>query len=102
MIRRKKHLDFKYIRYCNWSENILDEKLTKSLSKNYFLKPKQRLSYFVRKNYKNKDQKFYKSQSKLQCFLSYSFSVPLQKTNVSRFYLSKGADRLIMGGYQKK
>lgn len=102
MIRRKKHLDFKYIRYYNWSQEILDKKLTKSFGKNYFLKPKQRLSFFVRKNFRNSDQKFYGSQNKLQCFLSYSFSVPLQKTNVSRFYLSKGADRLIMGGYQKK
>ena len=102
MIRRKRHLDLKFIRYHNWTKEILEKKLIYSFSKNYFLKPKQRLSFFFRKNNINSQQKFYKSQNKLQCFLSYSFSVPLQKTNVSRFYLVKGADRLIMGGYQKK
>lgn len=102
MIRRKKHLDYKFIRYINWEKTILSKKLINSLGKNYFLKPKTRLSFFCRKNYVNSEQQFYKSQSKLQCFLGYSFSVPLQKTNVSRFYLNKGADSLIMGGYQKK
>lgn len=102
MIRRKKHLDHKFIKFKNWEKTIFDRKLSASLGKNYFLKPKQRLSYFIRKNFVNSQYQFYKSQNKLQCFLSYNFSVPLQKTNVSRFYLAKGADALIMGGYQKK
>jgi len=102
MIRRKKHLDFKTMNYTNWKPSIYKNKLINSFSKNYFIQPGIRLSFFVRKNYTNKHKKFYLSQNKLQCFLSYSFSVPLQKTNTSRFYLSKGADRLIMGGYQKK
>ena len=102
MIRRKKHLDFKTMSYNNWIPFIYKNKLINNFRKNYFIQPKFRLSFFVRKNYTNNHRKFYASQNKLQCFLSYSFSVPLQKTNVSRFYLNKGADRLIMGGYQKK
>lgn len=88
--------------YNNWTPFIYKSILINSFSKNYFIQPKNRLSFFLRKNYTNKQKKFYASQNKLQCFLSYSFSVPLQKTNVSRFYLNKGADRLIMSGYQKK
>lgn len=65
------------------------------------IKPLERLSFNIQKIYLNSQHKFYLSQNKLQCFLSYSFSVPSRKLKFSRFFINKAVERLIFGGYQK-
>lgn len=101
MLQRSKHLNKKLIRYHFWQQKKNNLKLTKSFVKNFFIHYKIRISFNIRKNYYNKHHKFYLTQNKLQCFLHYSFSVPNKRVNVSRFYLTRGLDRLMFAGYQK-
>lgn len=101
MIRRKKHLDKIIIRYKLWKPNFLQKKLNTSFLENFNLLPLDRLTFILKKKYLNKSHKFYKSQNKLQCRFSFSFSVPSSKLRVSRFFLNKACDSLIFGCYQK-
>lgn len=101
MIRRKKHLDKLILRYMLWKPLNLNKKLTLSFLKNFQTKPLDRLSFVLKNIYLNKHHRFYKSQNKLQCRFSFSFSVPSNKIRVSRFFLNKSADSLIFSGYQK-
>lgn len=101
MLQRNKHLNKKLIRYFFWNKNKNNLILLKSIKKNFLVNYKTRISLNIqRKNY-NCHHRFYLSQNKLQCFLHYSFSVPNKKVNVSRFYLTKGLERLMFSGYQK-
>lgn len=102
MIQRKKHLDYILIRFAHKQKYKTKNILKKSFLTNYFLLPINRLSFIVRKNFQTKHNKFSNSQNKLQCRMDYSFSVPTKKLKYSRFYLTKSADRLMHGGYQKK
>ena len=101
LIQRSKHLNKKLIKYLIWAPNKLKTKLKKSFIKNFKIDYKSRISLNVRTFYFTKQKQFYNSQNKLQCFLSYNFSVPNKRVNTSRFYLNKGIERLIFGGYQK-
>ncbi len=101
MIRRKKHLDKSIIRYELWKPEKLKKKLYRSFLTNLNLKPLNRLSLIVQDKYTNNHHKFYMSQNKLQCLFSYSFSVPSRLTRTSRFFINKGVERLMFGGYQK-
>lgn len=101
MIRRKKHLDRLIIRYYLWKPRVLEQKLNNSFLKNLQTLPIYRISFGLKEKYFNKNHKFYKSQNKLQCRYSFSFSVPSNKVRASRFFLNKSVDSLIFGGYQK-
>jgi hypothetical protein len=90
------------MRYILWKPSVLSKKLRLSYLTNYQIKPKERFSFILQQFYVNSQHRFYSSQNKLQCFLSYSFSVPSRKVGVSRFYINKGVERLIFGGYQKQ
>jgi hypothetical protein len=80
----------------------IKKKITKKFLKNYNIQPLNRLSFIIRKNNFNFEKKFYSSQNKLQCSMSYSFSVPNRRLNYSRFFLNTATDKLGFGGYQKK
>jgi hypothetical protein len=101
IVKRIKHVNNKLLKYIVWREKIIKCKLLKSFSKNFFLVPRVRLSYIFKDSFSNKNRQFYNSQSKLQCVLSYSFSVPYRKNLTSRFFLSKGLNKLVYCGYQK-
>lgn len=101
MIRRKKHLYFKVIKYKNWEKNPLEKILKKSFIKNFKIKPINRASFLMQNNYVNSDLQFYNSQNKLQCNWEYSFSVPSKRLHVSRFILGRYTNKLVFGGYQK-
>ncbi len=101
MIRRKKHLYFKVIKYKNISKNPLEVFLKKSFIKNFRVNAVHRISFLLRNNYTNSDLQFYNSQNKLQCNWEYSFSVPSKRLNVSRFILGRYTNKLVFGGYQK-
>lgn len=101
MLKRKIFLDKKILRYKLWSKTIATNKLYMSILRNYMVKPVDRYSFIIKKNLLNSDFMFYKSQNKLQCYLSYSFKVPSKRINLSRFYLVRTVNKLYMGGYQK-
>jgi len=101
MVRRSKHINRSLIRYRLWAKSIWSDRLSKSFSRNFYINGDDRISFLIRKRYFNSTHKFYKSQNKLQCFLHYSFSVPNQRLRLSRFFLTKGAESLYFGGYQK-
>lgn len=101
MIRRSKHLWFRDIRYKLWLPHILDRKLNLSFQKNFFIQPAERFSFIFQKRHLNRDHFFFWSQNKLQCPMSFNFSVPNKRVKHSRFYLNKALDRLVHGGYQK-
>lgn len=101
MVRRSKHINRSLIRYRLWVKSIKSARLTKSFSSNFFIKDRFRISFLIKNHHFNSEHKFYKSQNKLQCFLHYSFSVPSQRLRLSRFFLTKSAERLCFGGYQK-
>lgn len=89
------------MRFNSWEPFKMQKKLIKSFLKNFDIKPISRLSFIFQKRFTNKNHFFYSSQNKLQCPLSFSFSVPNKRIQHSRFYLNKALDRLMHGGYQK-
>lgn len=101
MIRRAKHLNFKRIRYFFWKQTNLATQIKISFLKNFYCRPLDRLSFIIQQKFTNKNHKYYFSQNKLQCEMSFSFSVPTKKLGNSRFFLNKAVDRLMYGGYQK-
>lgn len=101
MLKRKVFLDKKLILYKTWKKHQVNSLITKSFLKNYMLKPINRVSFIIKKNYSNNDLRYYKAQNKLQCFMSFSFKVPCKRINLSRFYLVRSANKLLLGGYQK-
>jgi|CXWK01.1.fsa_nt_gi hypothetical protein len=101
MLKRMKYIDHKLMRYKNWHSDRINILIKKSLLRNYQIQPKIRLSFIIQKDYANTAYKFYKSQNKLQCQMSYSFKVPSKKINFSRFYLTRSVDRLLLFKYQK-
>lgn len=101
MLQRNKHLNKKLIRYHYWYKSKNKLVLNKSFKKNFLVNYKSRISLSIQNRYTNSFHRFYFSQNKLQCFLHYSFSVPNKKVNVSRFFLTKGLERLMFSGYQK-
>lgn len=101
MIRKKKNLHFKEIRYKNWSNNKLEKRLKLSFLRNFNLTPINRLSFILQTKHCNKQHFFYIAQNKLQCLFSYSYSVPNKKIISSRFFLNKGIERLMYGSFQK-
>lgn len=101
MLKRKMYLDKKIIKYRLWFSGCLQRTLIKSIKTNHHVYPLHRLSFFINKDRQTNHCMFYASQNKLQCFMSYSMRVPSKKLNLSRFYLSRGADRLFLSNYQK-
>lgn len=101
MIYRKKWLDKKYLNYKKTKNNNLNQKVILSFRKNYYQNYAKRLSFFIQNYYNNKDFMFYNSQNKLQCNIMYSTKVPHSKLMVSRFFLIKNSNSLLLGGYQK-
>ena len=101
VVRRSKHINRGLIRYRLWARSTLSAKLSKSFSRNFFIKSSFRISFLIKSRHFNSEHKFYKSQNKLQCFLHYSFSVPSQRLRLSRFFLTKSVESLCFGGYQK-
>lgn len=101
LVKRSIHLNKKLIKYYYYYNNIDKNLIKKSFSKNFFIKPKLRLSLFIRKNDTTKSLKFYNSQNKLQCFLYSSFSVPSRRVNLSRFVIRRASERLLLGGFSK-
>lgn len=101
MLKRNSLFDKKIIKYKLWKQHQLRGTLIQSFKENQFLKPLNRLSFFIGLDRQSKHYLFYKSQSKLQCYLSYSLRVPSAKMQLSRFYLNRGADQLLLGNYQK-
>lgn len=84
-----------------WKPQVYSNKVKKSFLLNMQVQPLNRMSLNIQAIYKNSDHCFYLSQNKLQCFLSYSFSVPSRKLKFSRFFINKAAEQLTFGGYQK-
>lgn len=102
MIYRKKYLDKLNLRFGTYHlKCFLTEKLKLSFGKNYKICYKNRLGFFIKKFYVNRDHKFYNSQNKAICFMTYSPKVPNACLSLSRFYLVKHSNNLYLSGYQK-
>lgn len=101
MIYKKKYIDKTNIKYLKHHKFLIYNKLLLSFKKNYTQQYKKRISFFIQKFYTTNDSKFYMSQNKLYCGLTYSGRVPSHKLRLSRFYLVKHSDGLLLGGYQK-
>ena len=99
-MQRQKYLDMKSVRFLRWKKISTNRRLYKSFLKNFFLEGSERLTFIFQKTFVSSDNHFYRSQNKLQCLFSYSFSVPSKRLHSSRFYLNKGLDRLVYSGYQ--
>lgn len=101
MLQRKIFLDKKLIKFNLWKKKCLKNLLIKSFLRNYYLQPLNRLSFTIKNNYLTRNYKFYITQNKLQCPISYSFKVPSRRLNLSRFYLVRTVNRLTISNYQK-
>ena len=103
MLKRKLELDKKKIQYRLWSLDHLKRKLITSFQKNHYQIPAIRLGFFLYNKTNNKDNKyfFYRSQNKLQCFMSYSHRVPSKHIHMSRFFLSRSLNTLSFYKFQK-
>lgn len=101
MLRRTSLFVKKILKFKIWKKNQLNEIITKSFQQNHFIIPQDRISFFIGKDRQNKHYTFWKSQNRLQCYLSYSLRVPSSKVQLSRFYLNRGTDRLLLSNYQK-
>lgn len=101
MIYRKKFLDFKTILYRKYKEIVWKKILKKSLRSNKKVSHIIRAGMVIQSFSLNKQKRFYKSQYKPFCFLSYNPRVPRASVSTSRFYLTKNADSLYISQYQK-
>jgi len=101
MVYRKKYVDKFILRYKIAEKSKLSNKLILSFKKNYNVCYKKRIGLFINKLYTNKDNRFYNSQNKAVCFMTYSPKVPNANLNLSRFYLVKHSNSLLLSGFQK-
>lgn len=101
MIYRKKQLDKFNIKFLRQKKNTLKKKIYSCFKKSYYQSFNKRISFYIKNFYKNKDLQFYNSQNKPTCFITYSTRVPSSKLLVSRFFLVKNVNKLLIGGYQR-
>ena len=102
MIYRKKYLDKFNLRFLvNKKQGCMFNKIQSSFKLNYSQTFNKRNSFYIKNFYTNKNLQFYKSQNKPICFITFSPKVPSSKLLLSRFFLVKNTDRLLLGGYQK-
>lgn len=101
MLKRNSLFDKKIIKYKLWKTQYLKNSLIQSFKENHFIKPIERVSFFIGLDRQSKHYLFYKSQNRSQCYLSYSLRVPSAKVQLSRFYLNRGVDKLFLSNYQK-
>lgn len=101
MIYKKKNLDKIFLNFLNFHKNFHNFILKKSLKKNKTINCNVRLVHFIQKYRVNSDHSFYRSKYKPYCFLSYNSRVPNSGLGVSRFYLTKHANSLLLSNYQK-
>ena len=101
MIYRKKNLDFFNIQLNKVINKTLSKKLKQSFKRNYYQAYNKRLAFFLQNFYTNKHKNFYFSQNKIICFITFSSKVSNSKLLLSRFFLTKHVDKLLLGGIQK-
>lgn len=101
MVYRKKHMDFLTLRYNFFTKFLLVTKLNNSFKKNFYTHPKVRVSLWIQKKYKPRQNKFYKTQNKLRCMFTYTRSVPSKRMQLSRFYMVTNLNNLLISAAQK-
>lgn len=101
MLKKKRFFVKQLIKYNYWYKDILFKKLLKSFQENHLIQPVDRISFFIRTDYYTRNYRYYGSQNRLACFMTYSLRVPSKRVLLSRFYLNKGAELLYLSNYQK-
>ena len=75
--------------------------LEKSLTKNHFIKPLERLSYFAKSKSEDNLYSRWSTYQKLICLISLSPKVNSRKYLYSRFFLNKQLDKLTIANTLK-
>lgn len=101
MIYRKKQLDKFILKFLLNNKTTIKNKINKSFKQNYSQRYTKRINFYIQKLYSNKNLCFYNSQNKLNCFITYSSKVPNSKLLLSRFFLVKNVNKLLIGGFKK-
>lgn len=101
MLSRKKYLFKKKLQYFNSTNSSINYLIKTSLKNNFSQAPMQRLTLFVQKFYFNRHNRFYNSQNKLYCPITFTKKVPSRRFGYSRFYLVRNLDGLAIPSFQK-
>lgn len=101
MLKKKYNLQKQLILKHNYNLQFLDKLLTLSLSKNHYIDPLDRLSFFCREDYLS--NLFFKTVTfqKLTCLVSLSMKVPSKAYHYSRFFLNKQFNKLVISNTLK-
>ena len=95
MLKKKHNLHKQIILKQNYVQIHLEKLVIKSLSQNQFLKPIQRLSFFMQYSEKLNRFNFFSSYQKLSCLTTLSNKVSNKKYLCSRFFLNKQLNSLV-------
>lgn len=71
--------------------------ITSSFQRNYYIMPKDRISFFKVADFLNSDLQFFKSQYKLCCLFTFSRRVPNKRLMLSRFALVRYLNQVLIG-----
>ena len=102
MLKRRRDFQARELYFHTFTSNLLANKLTKSMQRNYFQDPKHRVVHFKRNSQEFCPKYYFRAKTLKQCFLSFSYRVPRAKLGVSRFVLARGVDYLSFGPYKRR
>ena len=82
----------------NYYKVFIFKLISNTFSKNFLLKPLDRLSYLAKLDNTNNLYFNFSTYHKLTCLISLSQKVPNKKCNYSRLFLNKQLDKLVISG----
>ena len=102
MLKRRKEFQLKFFFLTKYQEQTLSRKVINSLQQNKFQSPEVRMLAFKRTKVDLSANYYFTARYRKQCFLNFSYRVPVASLGVSRFILVRGADKLIFGPYRRR
>lgn len=97
MLKKRKIFNEQRLWRANYLTTELDVLIHKSLLCNFEIDPTTRYRTLLELNTSSK----YKSKQKLRCFVTLAPRVPNSRLGVSRYYMSKHSDNLLLSGLLK-
>ncbi len=94
MLKKRYNLQKQIILKHNYRKLFFNILFKKSLKKNHFLEPLERLSYFAQDDYVRNLYFKFSTFQKLTCLISLSHKVHSKSYHYSRFFLNKQLDKL--------
>ena len=101
MLKKKYNHQKQILVKANYKKKFIESILLSSLSKNQYIEPIDRLSYFAQDDYIDNLFFRFSTYQKLHCLISLSPKVHSRTYYYSRFFINKQLNNLVMGNTLK-